>query len=144
MPASSKVGRAILPAAAFQAAGPAGKPVRGQDWPPYERTIDMNRTHLTRRHVLLAGSAAPALMAQSPKSAHDIAALLHRMEGISVALASPLDARGDLDVSGLEKLIEHVIKGGVSCLFPLGWCGEGTLLPDATRATMMRETCRIN
>ena len=29
------VGRAILPAAAFQAGGPAGKRVRGQDWPPH-------------------------------------------------------------------------------------------------------------
>jgi len=31
------VGQAILPAAAFQAAGPAGKRVRSQDWLPHNQ-----------------------------------------------------------------------------------------------------------
>jgi hypothetical protein len=38
------VGRAILPAAAFQAAGPARKPVRGQDWPPHCERQKLQRT----------------------------------------------------------------------------------------------------
>jgi 4-hydroxy-tetrahydrodipicolinate synthase len=54
-----------------------------------------------------------------------------------------LDQNGDLDVAGLERLVARALKGGVSCLFPLGWAGEGPLLPNRVRERVMRETCRI-
>ena len=38
----------------------------------------------------------------------DIAQLLHKMEGLTVALATPLDEEGNLDVSGLNRLMEAV------------------------------------
>jgi dihydrodipicolinate synthase/N-acetylneuraminate lyase len=71
------------------------------------------------------------------------AVLLERMEGITVALTTPLSGDGTLDVAGLERLIERVIEGGAACLFPLGWAGEGPLLSDQTRTAVMNETCRI-
>ena len=71
------------------------------------------------------------------------AVLLERMEGITVALATPLNSDGTLDVAGMERLIERVIEGGTACLFSLGWAGEGPLLSDETRRAVMGETCRI-
>ena len=41
------------------------------------------------------------------------------MEGITAALAIPLDEQGELDVQGLEKLIERVIAANASCRSPL-------------------------
>lgn len=73
----------------------------------------------------------------------DPAILLQRMEGLTVALSTPLCDDGTLDVAGLERLIELVLDGDATCLFALGWAGEGPLLSDETRADVMRETCRI-
>ncbi len=42
----------------------------------------------------------------------ETADLLGRMQGLTVALCTPLDAQYKLDVEGLEKLIERVIEGG--------------------------------
>ena len=69
--------------------------------------------------------------------------LLKRMEGLTVALSTPLSSNGTLDVGGLERLIQLVLDGGASCLFALGWAGEGPLLGDETRKAVMNETCRI-
>lgn len=73
----------------------------------------------------------------------ETAILLRRMEGLTVALATPLNRDGTLDVGGLERLIDFVHKGGAACLFVLGWAGEGPLLNDETRTAVMNETCRI-
>jgi dihydrodipicolinate synthase/N-acetylneuraminate lyase len=69
-------------------------------------------------------------------------ALLKRMEGITVALATPQTKQGDLDSKALDCLIERVIGNGASCLFPLGWCGEQPLLADPVREAVIRRTCR--
>ena len=37
-------------------------------------------------------------------------ALLKRMEGVTVALFTPLNSRGTVDVSGLERLVERGLK----------------------------------
>jgi 4-hydroxy-tetrahydrodipicolinate synthase len=42
-----------------------------------------------------------------------------------VALATPTDAHGELDDAGLQKLIDHVLAGGVSGVCPVGSTGEG-------------------
>ena len=72
-----------------------------------------------------------------------ISSLLNQMEGLTVALATPLNEGSELDVAGLERLIERVIAGGASCLFPLGWMGEQPLVSNSTRQAVMAETCRI-
>jgi len=45
--------------------------------------------------------------------------------GVMVALATPTDAHGELDDAGLQKLIDHVLAGGVSGVCPVGSTGEG-------------------
>ena len=76
-------------------------------------------------------------------SSDRIASLLDQMKGLTVALATPLNERDELDAAGLERLLERVIAGGASCLFPLGWMGEQPLLSSSARNAMLVETCRI-
>ncbi|TVQ35979.1 MAG: dihydrodipicolinate synthase family protein [Spirochaetaceae bacterium] len=71
------------------------------------------------------------------------AELINRMKGIIVALSTPLTAQGSLDEAGAERLVESVITNGVSCIFPLGWCGEGPLLTDRVRRDTMKSVCRL-
>jgi dihydrodipicolinate synthase/N-acetylneuraminate lyase len=69
--------------------------------------------------------------------------LLQQLEGITVALATPLTADAKLDALALERLIERALSGGAACLFPLGWMGEQPLLRDETRREVMVETCAL-
>jgi dihydrodipicolinate synthase/N-acetylneuraminate lyase len=65
------------------------------------------------------------------------------MTGIIPPLVTPLLDPDTLDIEGLERLIEHVISGGVTGLFLLGSTGEGPSLSYALRERMIRESCRI-
>lgn len=76
-------------------------------------------------------------------SADRIASLLDQMKGLTVALATPLNECDELDAAGLERLLERVIAGGASCLFPLVWMGEQPLLSCSARNAMLVETCRM-
>jgi 4-hydroxy-tetrahydrodipicolinate synthase len=49
-----------------------------------------------------------------------------------------------LDVESLERLIEHLIAGGVHGLFILGTTGEEQSLSYGVRKQMIKESCRIN
>ena len=76
-------------------------------------------------------------------SADRIAPLLDQMKGLTVALATTLNEFDEWDAARLERLLERVIAGGESCLFPLGWMGEQPLLSSSARNAMLVETCRI-
>lgn len=64
--------------------------------------------------------------------------------GIIPPLVTPLKDNETLDVVSLERLINHLIAGGVHGLFILGTTGEEQSLSYAVRQQMIRETCRIN
>jgi 4-hydroxy-tetrahydrodipicolinate synthase len=64
------------------------------------------------------------------------------VRGIIVPLVSPLDAQDRLDRVGLERVIEHVLDGGVSGLFILGTTGEGPSLSHRLRTELVRAVCR--
>ena len=66
------------------------------------------------------------------------------MSGIIPPLVTPLKDNDTLDIEGLERLIEHLIAGGVHGLFILGTTGEEQSLSYHLRHEMIRETCRIN
>ena len=67
---------------------------------------------------------------------------LPRFHGIIPPLATPLVDRDTLDVGGLERLIEHVLAGGVHGLFVLGTTGEGPALPPAVRRAVVERTIK--
>ena len=62
--------------------------------------------------------------------------------GIIPPLITPLRARDELDVPGLERLIEHILAGGVNGLFVLGTTGEAPSLSYRLRRELIERTCR--
>jgi 2-dehydro-3-deoxy-D-pentonate aldolase len=65
------------------------------------------------------------------------------LKGIIPPLVTPLLDNNTLDVKGLEKLIGHVLAGGVHGLFILGTTGEATNLTYTLRKEMMLRTCEM-
>jgi 4-hydroxy-tetrahydrodipicolinate synthase len=67
---------------------------------------------------------------------------LPALHGIVTAMVTPLKDQYTLDYAGLERLIEHLIAGGVHGIFPLGTTGEAPALPAALRQEVVELTCR--
>lgn len=65
------------------------------------------------------------------------------LRGIVVPLVTPLTGNDTLDVEGLERLIEHVIHGGVNGIFILGTTGEFAGLSYKIREELIRLACRL-
>lgn len=63
------------------------------------------------------------------------------LNGIVTAMVTPLKDQQTLDLAGLERLIEHLISGGVHGLFPLGTTGESPALPVELRNEVIEFTC---
>ena len=64
------------------------------------------------------------------------------LTGIVPPMVTPLRGRDELDVAGLEKLIEHILSGGVSGLFILGTTGEGPSLSYRLRRELIERVCK--
>jgi 2-dehydro-3-deoxy-D-pentonate aldolase len=58
-------------------------------------------------------------------------------------MITPLLGRDELDVAGLERLIEHVIAGGVHGLFFLGTTGEAPNLSYRLRREVITRACQL-
>lgn len=56
-------------------------------------------------------------------------------------MITPLRARDELDEPGLERLIEHMLSGGINGLFILGTTGEGPSLSYPLRKRLIERTC---
>ncbi|MFN0015403.1 MAG: 4-hydroxy-tetrahydrodipicolinate synthase [Saprospiraceae bacterium] len=66
-----------------------------------------------------------------------------RFRGTGVALVTPF--KGDrIDWDGLEKVIEHVIAGGVEFLVSLGTTGESATTSEAEQRQILDFTIRVN
>jgi 4-hydroxy-tetrahydrodipicolinate synthase len=63
------------------------------------------------------------------------------LRGIIPPLVTPLLDRDSLDVAGLERLIEHVLAGGVYGLFILGTTGEAPSLSHRLRHELIERVC---
>lgn len=64
------------------------------------------------------------------------------LAGIIPPMVTPLTDRDSLDVAGLERLVEHILAGGVSGLFILGTTGEGPSLSYRLRRELIERVCR--
>ena len=64
------------------------------------------------------------------------------IRGIIPPMATPLASIDELDVGGLERLIEHILGGGAHGLFILGTTGEGPALGYGLRREVIERTCR--
>ncbi len=65
------------------------------------------------------------------------------LRGVITAMVTPLDRNLNLDQNGLERLVEHLIKGGVHGIFILGTTGEAPNLPYNVRAELIERTCKL-
>src|SRR5271169_3766297 len=64
------------------------------------------------------------------------------LTGIIPPMVTPLRDRDGLDFAGLEKLIEHILAGGVNGLFILGTTGEGPGLSYRLRRELIERVCK--
>src|SRR5260370_12676894 len=58
---------------------------------------------------------------------------IDELSGVLPALVSPLHRDGSADESGIKRLVDHVIAGGVHGLLALGSTGEGASLGERIR-----------
>lgn len=58
-------------------------------------------------------------------------------------LVTPLSDRDTLDHAGLERLLEHVVTGGVSGIFILGTTGEAPSLSYRLRGELIERVCQF-
>ena len=65
------------------------------------------------------------------------------LRGIIPPLVTPLTPDVQLDVPGLERVIEHVLSGGVRAIFILGTTGEATSLPQDVRRELIQNAVRL-
>ena len=61
-----------------------------------------------------------------------------RLRGIIPPLVTPLDENRNIDKKSLKKLIDYCIDGGVSGIFVLGSCGEGSALGIEKKKTVVK------
>src|SRR5690625_854797 len=66
---------------------------------------------------------------------------MNRLEGIIPPMVTPLQNEEKVDTGGLNRLIEHLISGGVHGLFILGTTGEGPSLNHSLRVELVKKTC---
>ncbi len=66
-----------------------------------------------------------------------------KLQGIVPPIVTPLHARDAVDREGLERLIEHMLAGGVHGIFALGSTGEAPSLSYEARRDMIRATCQL-
>jgi 4-hydroxy-tetrahydrodipicolinate synthase len=55
------------------------------------------------------------------------------LAGLSVALATPMQADGALDLPAFRRLVQHVVQGGADVLVALGTTGEAPTITDSER-----------
>ena len=65
-----------------------------------------------------------------------------KLQGIVPPMVTPLTNRDQLDHAGLEKLIEHMLAGGVHGLFVLGTTGEAPSLSYRLRRELITRVCQ--
>lgn len=63
------------------------------------------------------------------------------LKGIIPPMVTPLNSYDEIDKPGLERLIEHLISGGVHGLFILGTNGEAPSLSYKLRKELIKKTC---
>jgi len=69
---------------------------------------------------------------------------MDKIKGTGVALVTPFNSNNSIDYIGLEKLINHVIDGGVDYLVVLGTTGESATLSSSEKVDIIEFCKKIN
>jgi 4-hydroxy-tetrahydrodipicolinate synthase len=65
--------------------------------------------------------------------------VVSKIEGTGVALVTPFNLEQEVDFSALERLVNHVIEGGVNYLVALGTTGESVTLTKAEKIAVLEK-----
>jgi len=65
-------------------------------------------------------------------------------KGVGTALVTPFTANGEVDFSGLTRLVEHQIKGGTDFLVVMGTTGEPATMTESERKSVLDKVLEIN
>ncbi len=68
----------------------------------------------------------------------------HKFRGTGVALITPFQPDGSVDISALRKLVDHVISGGVEYLVSLGTTSEAATLNEYERTQVLETIIEHN
>ena len=82
-------------------------------------------------------------MTSADPVAHGTLTPRERFHGIVPPMITPLTEDLQLDVAGLERLVSHMLDGGVHGLFLLGSCGEGPVLPPSLQRELITRTTAL-
>ncbi len=66
---------------------------------------------------------------------------MQKFSGVIPPVVSPMKSAEQLDIAGVDRIVEHLIQGGVSGLFVLGTTGEGPSLTYQMRYEMVERSC---
>ncbi|MFD9907695.1 dihydrodipicolinate synthase family protein [Streptomyces sp. NPDC059063] len=64
------------------------------------------------------------------------------LTGVVPPVCTPLTPDNEVDTASLERLVDHLVDGGVDGLFVLGSTSEAAYLPDGHRETVVRTVVR--
>lgn len=64
--------------------------------------------------------------------------MTHDFTGVIPPVVTPFTAEGEIDFASLDRVVEHLIAGGMHGLFVLGSSGEVAYLTDAQRAEVVK------
>ena len=62
---------------------------------------------------------------------------MKKLFGTVVPIITPFDNQDHVDLESLENLTEHVIQGGLQCIYPCGTTGEMLLLSVDERKAIL-------
>ena len=62
---------------------------------------------------------------------------MDKIKGTGVALITPFNNDKSVDYQGLEKLLNHVINGGIDYLVIMGTTGESTTLSKLEKSHLL-------
>jgi len=65
---------------------------------------------------------------------------IQRLRGSGVALVTPFQKNAEIDFQALQRLIDHVINGGIDYVVSMGTTGESVTLSEAERFEIIKKT----
>jgi 2-dehydro-3-deoxy-D-pentonate aldolase len=65
------------------------------------------------------------------------------LRGIIVPMVTPLTRPDELDIGGVERLVDRLLASGVHGLFLLGTCGEGPSLSGRLQRQLIESVCQL-
>jgi 4-hydroxy-tetrahydrodipicolinate synthase len=69
---------------------------------------------------------------------------MEKLKGTGVAVVTPFDANQAIDFPALERVVEHLIAGGVEYLVALGTTGEAVTLNEEEAFQVLKTISRVN